>query len=130
MLKLVLIALGGGLGTLARYGVTGFAHRLSESHLPVGTLVVNLVGCLLIGVIAAYSMGPTALREEYRWALTVGFLGGFTTFAAFGFETFALFENRHTAVALANVILSNVGGLGAVWLGYRLASLLRDSGAA
>ena len=127
MLKLALIALGGGLGTLARYGVTGFAHRLSETHLPLGTLAVNLVGCFLIGAISSYFMGPAALREEYRWALTVGFLGGFTTFAAFGLETFALFENRHTGAAVANVLLSNVGGLAAVWAGYRLAAVLGDS---
>jgi CrcB protein len=130
MLKLALIALGGGLGTLARYGITGFAQRLSESQFPWGTLVVNVLGCLLIGAIAAYSVGPTAMREEYRWALTVGFLGGFTTFAAFGFETFALVENRYAGFALANVALSNVGGLAAVWADYRLATLLRDSGAA
>lgn len=127
MLKLALIALGGGLGTLARYGVTGFAQRLSETHLPLGTLAVNLVGCFLIGAVSSYFMGPGALREEYRWALTVGFLGGFTTFAAFGLETFALFENRHAGVAVANVVLSNLGGLAAVWAGYRLAAVLRDS---
>ena len=123
MLKWGLIALGGGLGTLARYGITGLAQRVSETHLPLGTLTVNLAGCLLIGGFSAYFAGPAEVREEYRWALTVGFLGGFTTFAAFGFETFALFENRHAGVAVVNVLLANLGGLLAVWAGYRLVSL-------
>ena len=130
MLKLFLIAVGGGLGTLARYGVTGLAQRMTESHFPFGTLAVNLLGCFLIGGVSAFFAGPMAVREEYRWAITVGFLGGFTTFAAFGFETFALFENRHGGLALANLFLSNLGGILAVWAGYRLAGMLRDSGIA
>jgi CrcB protein len=130
MLKLVLIALGGGLGTLARYGMTGFAQRMSETHLPLGTLTVNLTGCLLIGGFSAHFAGPAELREEYRWALTAGFLGGFTTFAAFGFETFALLENRQAGMAVANVLLGNLGGLFAVWAGYRLVGMLQNSGAA
>jgi len=130
MLKWVLIGLGGGLGTLARYGITGFAQRVSESHLPLGTLAVNLVGCLLIGGLSSYFAGPAEVREEYRWALTVGFLGGFTTFAAFGFETFALFENRQAGLALANVLLANLGGLLAVWAGYRLVGLFLPAASA
>ena len=130
MLKWVLIALGGGLGTLARYGITGLGQRISETQLPLGTLAVNLLGCLLIGGVSAYFAGPAEVREEYRWALTVGFLGGFTTFAAFGFETFALFENRHAGVAVANVLLANIGGLLAVWAGYRLVGMLLPPAAA
>ena len=130
MLKWVLIALGGGLGTLARYGITGLGQRISETHLPLGTLAVNLLGCLLIGGVSAYFAGPAEVREEYRWALTVGFLGGFTTFSAFGFETFALFENRHAGVAVANVLLANIGGLLAVWAGYRLVGMLLPPAAA
>jgi CrcB protein len=130
MLKLVLIAVGGGLGTLARYGITGFAQRITESHFPFGTLAVNLLGCLLIGGLSAFFAGPVAVREEYRWAITIGFLGGFTTFAAFGFETFALFESRQGGLAVANLLLSNLGGVLAVWAGYRLVGLLRDSGVA
>jgi len=128
MLKLLLIAVGGGLGTLARYGVTGFAQRLSESHFPFGTLMVNLVGCLLIGGLSAFFAGQVGVRDEYRWAISVGFLGGFTTFAAFGFETFALFENRHGGLAAANLVISNLGGLVAVWAGYRLVGMLRAVG--
>ena len=130
MLKLILIGLGGGLGTLARYGLTGLTARISESHFPVGTLAVNLAGCLVIGGLSAYFAGPVAVREEYRWAITVGFLGGFTTFAAFGFETFALLENRHAGLAAANVLVSVLGGLLAVWAGYRLVGVLQNTGAA
>ena len=128
MLKLLLIALGGGLGTLARYGMVGFAQRLADHHFPVGTLTVNLLGCFAIGALSAFFSGSVEIREEYRWALVAGFLGGFTTFSAFGFETFALFESREGGLALANIAVSTLGGLASVWAGYRLVGALQNSG--
>ena len=121
MLKLVLILVGSGLGGLLRYSLSGWVHRLSNSTFPVGTLAVNVVGCLLIGFLSAAFSGPILIREEYRLGLIVGVLGGFTTFSAFGIETFAFLNDGQHVRAAANVLLS-VGAVSiAVWAGYRLA---------
>ncbi len=122
MLKLVLIACGGGLGAVARDGLAGVAQRLGDGGFPLGTLVVNLTGCLLIGVVAGFFSGPSVMREEVRLAITVGFLGGFTTFSTFGLETFVLLTERGAWPALSNMLLSNLVGLTLVWAGYRLAN--------
>ncbi len=128
MLKLALIACGGGLGAVARYGLAGVAQRLGDGQFPLGTLVVNLTGCLLIGIAAGIFTGPSVFREEFRLAITVGFLGGFTTFSAFGLETFVLLANRGGWSALGNLLLSNLVGIALVWLGYRLADRIGGVG--
>lgn len=115
--KHALILLGGGLGSLLRYLVQGWSQRFTAGVFPIGTLVVNVVGCFAIGVLAT---APFA-RPEYRTGLIVGVLGGFTTFSAFGWETFSLANDRQTLIAFANILLSVALGLAAVWLGYRLA---------
>jgi CrcB protein len=122
--KVALIALGGALGTLARYWLTGVvqlvAERLNVAPMPLGTLAVNLVGSVLIGVAMAYFAGPTVIAPQYRLALTIGLLGGFTTFSSFAYETLALANDRQLALAWANVLLSNLLALGGAWAGYRL----------
>lgn len=121
MTRYLLIACGGAAGSVLRYLVAGWGQRLTAGTFPLGTLLVNLLGCLLIGFIGSLFAGPAIVREEYRIALLVGFLAAFTTFSTFGFETYALLANREWWQAAANVSLSNLGGLLAVWLGYRLA---------
>jgi CrcB protein len=123
--KYVLIACGGAAGAVARFVVTSAAQRLTDSSFPFGTLIVNVAGCAAIGVAAAVLAGPAFGREDYRLALVVGFLGAFTTFSAFGFETFALLMERAWWSAFANVAISNVAGLLAVWLGYRLTLVVQ-----
>lgn len=125
--KYLLIACGGAVGAVSRFVVTGAAQKLTDLAFPIGTLIVNVVGCVGIGVMAATLAGPAFGREEYRLLLVVGFLGGFTTFSAFGFETFALLMERAWWSAFANVAISNVAGLFAVWLGYRLTQALQGS---
>lgn len=121
MTKLVLIAVGGGAGSVLRYLVSGWCQRLAGSGFPLGTLTVNVTGCFLIGLLMAVFTGPALIREEYRLALVVGVLGGFTTFSAFGWETFAMLNDRQFLRPLLNVAASNAFGLVAVWLGYRVA---------
>jgi CrcB protein len=123
MTKLLFIALGGAAGSVTRYLVAVQGQRLSQSVFPVGTLTVNVLGCLLIGLLGTLFAGPVIVREEYRFLLLVGFLGGFTTFSTFGFETLALVSDREWWLASTNVLASNVLGLGAVWVGNRLALL-------
>lgn len=120
MTKLLFIACGGALGAVARYGLSGVGQRLTDGVFPVGTLLVNVTGCAAIGVLAALFAGPAIVREEVRLALMVGFLGGFTTFSTFGFETFSMLAERAWWPAATNVLVSNLAGPLAVWLGYRL----------
>lgn len=111
---LLVVALGGVLGSLARYGV-GLAMPHGESALPVATLLVNVVGCLLLGLLVG-------AQPDDRWLrpfLGTGVLGGFTTFSAFALETDRLLD-RAPAVALLYVALSLGLGLGAAAVGLRM----------
>lgn len=119
-MKIVLIALGGSAGALLRYLVSGWGQSLIEGWFPLGTLVVNTLGCLLIGSLGAYFAGPQLIREEYRIALMVGVLGAFTTYSAFGWETLSLAKDGELRLAMVNVVLSNVLALAAVWIGYQI----------
>ncbi|MBI4719236.1 MAG: fluoride efflux transporter CrcB [Planctomycetes bacterium] len=124
MTKWLLIGAGGAAGSMLRYALAGLAQRLAGGSFPVGTLLVNVTGCLAIGFLGAALTGPYVIREEYRIALLVGLLGGYTTFSSFGWETLALLNDGQMARATANVLLCNGLGLAAVWLGYRLAERL------
>ena len=94
---------------------------LIDGVFPLGTLLVNVAGCLTIGYVGTLLAGPLLVREEYRIAALVGFLGGFTTFSTFGWETLALLDDGEWGAAAINVLASNVLGLVAVWFGHRLA---------
>ncbi len=119
MIKLLMIAAGGAVGATARYALSGLCQP-SGSSFPIGTLAVNVVGCLGMGLAMAFFAGPQLVREEMRVALLIGVLGGFTTFSTFAWETYA--GSRWNG--LANVLLSNVLGLTAVWIGYRVGQKL------
>ena len=121
MAKLVWIAAGGGAGSVLRYLVSGWGQRLGNGSFPIGTLIVNVVGCLIIGVLAAAFAGPVLVREEHRMAVMVGVLGGFTTFSTFSYETVGLANEGQFARAGLNILLNNALGLAAAWVGYRLA---------
>lgn len=121
MLKWLLIALGGACGSLLRYGLQGWVQRLAGSTFPVGTLAVNVSSCLAIGFLSGFFAGPQLIREEYRIGLTVGVLGGYSTFSTFGWESFNLVNGGEYWFALCNVLGSCVAGLTAVWFGYRMA---------
>lgn len=120
MLKLALIFCGGGAGALLRYLVHTGMGRAFPGAFPLGTLLVNGLGCFAIGFLVAYLTGTT-WREEYRVALLVGVLGGFTTFSTFAAETLGLLQEGAWPLALANVVASSAIALLAVWAGYRLA---------
>ena len=121
MLQIALIALGGAAGSVARYLMAGGVQRLAGGVFPWGTMSVNVLGCLAIGFLNQAFSGPVWIRPEYRLALTIGVLGGFTTFSTFGWETFALLNDRQFPAAAGNVLASVAVGLFAVWLGARLA---------
>ncbi len=120
MTKFILVALGGGLGALCRFAVASVSAR-PQGELPIATIAVNVVGCLLIGFLGTLFTTPPLVRDELRFFVLVGLLGGFTTFSTYGYETFSLLEAQRFATAAANVVASNVLGLLAVWWGFRLA---------
>lgn len=104
---------------MARYGLARGAERLAPAAvLPLGTLAANVLGCFVIGLVAT-RLVPAAHPQQ--WALLVtGFLGGFTTFSAFGFEHVALVQRSGPGLALLHAAAHVVGGLGAAWLGHAL----------
>lgn len=120
-MQLVLIAIAGALGALARYGVGRIAQPLGGAVFPASTLVVNLTGAFLLGFLATFLLERTTVSSELRAALTIGFLGAYTTFSTFSLETLALLEDGEWAYALANVGVSVVAGILCVWAGQQLA---------
>ena len=124
MRALFFIAVGSALGGVGRYWVSGFvAERVGETF-PWGTLVVNVVGAALIGVLAAFEdSARVGLPPEARQFLMVGVLGGFTTFSSFSLQTLRLMQDGDWWRATGNVLLSVVVCLIAVAVGYRLARL-------
>ena len=125
MLRVVLIGVAGLLGTLARYSLSGIVARRIGETFPMGTLVVNVIGCFLAGLLFYLLQERFLVNEVVRTALMIGFLGGFTTFSSYGLQTFALLRDGELALALTNVLVSNVLGLITVWAGYSLARLIR-----
>jgi len=125
--RFLAIFAGGGLGALLRYALSGFVQRMTNDAFPIGTLVVNVTGCLVIGFLGAAFASPALVRGEWRFFLLVGLLGGFTTFSTFGFETLALVDDGEWARAGLNVVASNGLGLVAVYCGFRLAGALQGA---
>jgi CrcB protein len=119
---LLLIFIGGGCGSVLRFLVSGWMRPLGEAF-PWGTLTVNVAGSMLIGLLAPLLSGPLLVRPEYRLAVLVGLLGGFTTFSSYSLETLSLMQDGQWRLAAANVVLSNTLGLAAAWLGMRLSIL-------
>ncbi|MBX2946409.1 MAG: fluoride efflux transporter CrcB [Cyclobacteriaceae bacterium] len=120
MVKLLFIALGGALGSLARYGASGLAHQKYNGVFPVGTLTVNLVGSFLIGLLWGLAENST-LNPNVRTFLFVGILGGFTTFSTFSLETINLLRDGEFKLALVNVLLNNLVGIVLAFVGLMLA---------
>lgn len=119
MSQILLVAAGGALGSLARFGVSIAAARWFGLGFPWGTLAVNVIGGLAMGVLAAR---VTSEHESLRLLLGVGVLGGFTTFSAFSLETVRLME-QGAALAALYVLASFVLSVGACWLGYSLGRI-------
>jgi len=124
MLRLIYIGLAGAVGTLLRYWLSeSVAKRFGETF-PTGTLVVNLVGCLLAGLIFNLMFDRYLVNPTVRTVVLIGLLGGFTTFSSFGLQTFTLLRDGELGLALFNIAVSNVGGLIMVWVGYSVAKIL------
>lgn len=121
MLKWLLIAVGGAFGSMLRYALQGWVQNSVGTIFPWGTLAVNLTACLAIGLLGGLFAGPQLIREEYRIGLTIGVLGGYSTFSTFGLETFNLANDKEFGLAALNLLLSCGLGVLAVLAGYRIA---------
>jgi CrcB protein len=123
---LLLIGIAGALGALARYGVTVAALRWLGDDFPHGTLIVNLIGCFLLGIVVELALDDKSLSPQTRAILGTGFLGAFTTFSTFGVDTFRAIEAGAWGLAASNVAINVIGGLVLVAAGVAVASSIRS----
>ena len=121
-MRLTLIAIFGAAGTLARYGLQGLIQLRLGGGFPYGTLLVNLSGCFLLGLIGQFTLNRLVLSPDWRIAIAVGFFGGYTTFSSFGWETAKMLEEGAWLRATTYVSASVVAGLLLSVAGMRLAS--------
>jgi CrcB protein len=121
-LRLLLIAVFGAFGTLARYGLQGLVQFKVGNTFPSGTLLVNLTGCFLLGLIGQFTLNRMIISPEWRVAIAVGFFGGYTTFSSFGWETAKMLEAGEWLWATTYVAASVVFGLLLSVAGIRLAN--------
>jgi CrcB protein len=117
--QLLLVGSGGFLGSVLRFAVSGGVHSLLPSRtFPFGTVVVNILGCLIIGFLGGQADLRQVFGPQARLFLFIGILGGFTTFSTFAYETFQLSQDTQTLKALGNVLVQVVLGFLGAWLGY------------
>ena len=119
--KCLLILIGGGTGSLARFAASTAIHNRMGSRFPYGTVAVNITGCFLIGLMMTLLTERLDPHPYWRLGLVVGFLGGYTTFSSFEWETYLAIRGGGFWLGLVNVVGSVVLGYAAVWLGALLA---------
>ncbi len=126
MRDILLIGAGGFIGAVLRYfAVLSLQVFKSKTDLPLGTLLVNVLGCLLIGFLAVLAENGKVITAETRNFLVVGILGAFTTFSTFGYESVTLLKSGANLQFVLNIGLQLTLGLAAVWGGMRLAHWLQ-----
>lgn len=122
--KIIWLSVAGAAGTLARYGVGGLVHRLIPSTLPWGTLVINGTGCFLFGLVWSATAEHWGLRADIRSIVLIGFMGAYTTFSTFAFETAALLRDGEWLLAFGNFAAQNLLGLALMFAGLALGRWL------
>ena len=120
-LRLLLIAVFGAVGTLARYGLQGFV-QVRTGAFPYGTLLINLTGCFLLGLIGQFTLNRMVIPPDWRVAIAVGFFGGYTTFSSFGWETAKMLVEGEWMLASTYVGASVLLGIFLSVAGIRLAN--------
>ena len=124
MQTVFMIAIFGALGCVARYCLSGWTYSKLGWGFPWGTLSVNVVGAFFIGLIMELGLRNANIPANLRIGLTIGFMGGLTTFSTFSYETFKLLETGRILVAFSNVIISVTVCLLFTWLGIVVAKIL------
>jgi len=129
MLAYLWVAIGGALGSVGRYWVSGFvAERFGETF-PWGTVIINVTGSFIIGIFAAFTDpdGRVLATPGFRQFFMIGICGGYTTFSSFSLQTLRLAQDREWLYAGGNILLSVVLCLVAVWLGYLLGLIFNSA---
>lgn len=121
MTRILMVALGGALGALMRYGATFLVGTIWKRDFPLATMFVNVTGALILGFFFTYAVERSAIDATWRLLIATGFLGSYTTFSTFEYETQRLVETGAPWLGLLNVILSVAAGFAAVQLGVHLA---------
>ncbi|MDD5706647.1 MAG: fluoride efflux transporter CrcB [Kiritimatiellae bacterium] len=124
MIRLAQVGIGGFVGAIARYALSGLTHRWTSGSYPVGTLVVNVLGCLAIGVVMGLIEDKNILGPNARLSLAIGFLGSFTTMSSLCYETVGLYGQGQLVAAVLNAAGNFVLGIGAVVLGRTLVHMV------
>jgi fluoride exporter len=122
--RILLLIAFGAMGTLARYGLDGWIQYRVGARFPAGTLAINLIGCLLLGVIGEFSLNHISVPPDWRIGLTIGLMGGFTTFSTFGWDTVRMLNDGEWLKALVYVGASVLGGIICMIAGMRLGNAL------
>lgn len=117
MIKIFAIASGGAIGALLRYAISNGTHMLLGRAFPYGTLAVNVIGCMGMGLLYVLFLERLSMSPEWRAAMQIGLLGALTTFSTFSIETLLLLENGETQKAVLNILLSVLLCLAATWAG-------------
>jgi CrcB protein len=116
--QIVLMAAAGVAGTFARYWISGFVQRLCGAAFPWGTLAVNVLGCLLFGFFWTLAEERMLIGPQARIVILTGFMGAFTTFSSYAFETAQLLSGAEWYRALGNIAVENIVGIAAIFLGF------------
>jgi CrcB protein len=119
--ELLIVAAAGAAGAVGRYALSGWVYELAGDRLPWGTLVVNVTGCFVLGYVMHVGLATTAISPQWRLAIATGFLGAFTTFSTFSYETVREIERGAWGAAGMNVALNLLVGIPATFAGLMLA---------
>ena len=117
MMNIVFVGLGGFIGASTRYLISLYASKLFTSKIPIGTLSVNILGSLIIGIVMELTLKTSLISPHMKLFLTTGFLGGLTTFSTFSYETMELIEKGELLLAIFNIALNLLLSLGGAILG-------------
>ena len=123
-MKILIIGLGGFIGAVLRYSISGWVYRIFGNALPWGTLAVNVIGSFILGYFLFMAESRTTISPMWRNFIAIGMMGALTTFSTFAYETFALLQENLFGQVLANVVLNVIITLLAVWAGIALAKAI------
>jgi len=122
--RIIYVGIGGGIGAVIRYLVAKQSANLFNSSIPLGTLIVNVVGGFLIGVISELSMSTDLISPNLKLFLTTGIMGGLTTFSTFSYESISLLSDGRYLAGMANILLNVILSLGGVALATSLCKVI------